>query len=137
MGSMAAGVRAVFGLLLALVLIALGIYGLQNQEHIPVYFLFFTFRGTQAWIPAGIFALLVFAICLIYGLFSGALSLFRRHKLVRASSEHRSRIEELTRNLEEARSELARARETPPAPAADPPPVTRALHDPPGPPTPE
>lgn len=111
MGPMENGARTVFGILLALVLIALGVYGLQNQEHIPVYFLFFTFKGTQAWIPAGIFALLIFAICLVYGFVSGALGLFRRHRLVRASSQHKARADDLGRQLEEAKSELQRLRQ--------------------------
>ena len=109
---MTAGPRSVLGILLALVLVALGIYGLQNQEHIAVYFLFFTFHGTQAWIPAGVFSLLIFALCLIYGVFSGTVWLFRRRRLVRATSEHQSRAESLTRELEDTRAELARLRES-------------------------
>ncbi len=123
---MTAGLRSLFGILIAIVLVALGIYGLQNQEHIAVYFLFFTFNGTQAWIPAGLFALLIFAICLVYGLLSGTVWLFRRRRLVRATSEHHSRAESLSRQLEEARAEVARLR----APAArreEQRPVTEAL----------
>lgn len=108
---MTAGMRSAFGILIAVVLVALGIYGLQNQEHIAVYFLFFTFRGTQAWIPAGVFTLLIFAICLVYGLLSGTVWLFRRRRLVRATSEHQSRAESLSRELEEARAEVGRLRE--------------------------
>lgn len=132
MGTMAGGVRAVFGLVLALVLVALGIYGLQNQHQVPVYFLFFTFRGTQAWIPAGVFALVMFAVCLVYGLFSGALSLFRRHQLVRTTHQHESRIQDLSQKLEEARSELSHLRDGGPRPEPAPEqPVTRALQNPP------
>lgn len=108
---MTAGMRSVFGILIAVVLVALGIYGLQNQEHIAVYFLFFTFHGTQAWIPAGVFTLLVFVICLVYGLLSGTVWLFRRRRLVRATTEHQSRAESLSRELEEARAEVGRLRE--------------------------
>lgn len=108
---MTAGLRSFFGILIAIVLVALGIYGLQNQEHVAVYFLFFTFHGTQAWIPAGVFTVLMFAICLVYGLFSGTLWLFRRRRLVRATSEHQSRAESLSRQLEEARAEATRLRE--------------------------
>ncbi len=108
---MTTGLRTFLGILLALVLLALGIYGLQNQEHVPVYFLFFTFRGTQAWIPAGIFAVLIFFICLVYGLFSGTAWLFRRRRLARATSEHQSRAEALSRELDDAKGELASLRE--------------------------
>ncbi|MBO0744310.1 MAG: hypothetical protein J2P43_04760, partial [Candidatus Dormibacteraeota bacterium] len=108
---MTAGLRSFFGILLAIVLVALGIYGLQNQEHVAVYFLFFTFHGTQAWIPAGVFSLLLFAICLVYGVLSGTVWLFRRRRLVRATSEHQSRAQSLSTQLEEARAEVARLRE--------------------------
>lgn len=108
---MTAGLRSFFGILIAIVLVALGIYGLQNQEHVSVYFLFFTFHGTQAWIPAGVFALLILAICLLYGLFSGTVWQFRRRRLVRATSEHQSRADSLSTQLEEARAEVTRLRE--------------------------
>jgi uncharacterized integral membrane protein len=108
---MTAGMRSLFGILLALVLVALGVYGLQNQEHVPVYFLFFTFHGTQAWIPAGVFAVLIFFICLLYGTFSGTVWLFRRRRLARATSEHQSRADSLSRELEDAKGQLASLRE--------------------------
>ncbi len=108
---MTASMRTFLGVVLALVLLALGIYGLQNQEHIPVYFLFFTFKGTQAWIPAGAFTVLIFAVCLVYGLFSGTVWLFRHRRLVRATSEHQSRAESLSRELDDAKGQLATLRE--------------------------
>lgn len=104
--------RTFLGVVLALALLALGIYGLQNQEHIPVYFLFFTFKGTQAWIPAGFFTVLIFFICLVYGMFSGTVWLFRRRRLARATSEHQSRAESLSRELDDAKGELASLRES-------------------------
>ncbi|MBO0701404.1 MAG: hypothetical protein J2P38_00620 [Candidatus Dormibacteraeota bacterium] len=108
---MTAGLRTVFGILIAVVLVALGIYGLQNQEHIPVYFLFFTFHGTQAWIPAGLFTVAIFLVCLVYGLLSGTVWQFRRRRMARATTEHQSRAESLSRELDEARQELTRLRE--------------------------
>lgn len=108
---MTGSMRTLFGILLALVLVALGVYGLQNQQHITVYFLFFAFHGTQAWIPAGVFSVLIFLICLVYGVFSGTVWLFRRRRLARATSEHQSRAESLSRELEDAKGQLASLRE--------------------------
>ncbi|MGH7912322.1 MAG: hypothetical protein ACREQM_07595 [Candidatus Dormibacteraceae bacterium] len=119
---MSGPLRTVFGIGLAIVLLALGVYGLQNAEYVRVYVLFWTFRGTQAWVPAGLFALLIFFICLLYGLLSGTLWHFRHRRLIKVSAGHQTRAQSLTGELEEARAEIARLRQ-----AADRRPVRDAL----------
>ena len=98
--------RAIFLLLVLVVLAATGLFAYQNQVPVALHFGNWRWEHVQLWYPVAAAAAAVLVACILYGLASGAAWRIRHMRLNRTTRDSSAQVRQLEQENLELRRQL-------------------------------